>query len=292
MDSDVFAIEVSLVHNGCSRYSVGVLATWNERVRSLGAADAVPRIAHDDLRAFEHAVSLRRPVLVERAVAHWPAMRMWSLASLQERHGDARLSAYRVVDGRLVFDDRTGLVQESIALGAFLADVAASKPLRHRIRDRILPQSILADVPPPLHCRDRLRLQTNLWVSAANTVSRVHYDQPEGLLAAVMGTKRVMLFAPSEKRNLYPYPPWSPSAQFAQVDLDQPDMRRFPRLARARGAIAELVPGDALYLPGGHWHYVESDEVTISIGFRWWRYSDLPRLVLADLYKRLRGHTR
>jgi ribosomal protein L16 Arg81 hydroxylase len=56
--------------------------------------------------------------------------------------------------------------------------------------------------------------------------------------------------------------------------------------------VCELAPGDALYLPGGVSHYVESDELTVSVGFTWWRFADLPRLMLADLYKRARRHTK
>ena len=44
------------------------------------------------------------------------------------------------------------------------------------------------------------------------------------------------------------------------VSLHEPDLARFPRFAEAlRHALsAELEPGDALYIPYGWWHHVES----------------------------------
>ena len=88
------------------------------------------------------------------------------------------------------------------------------------------------------------------------------------------------LFAPEQTPWLYRVP-FSFSALF-DVAPDAPDHARFPALARARGAIAELAHGDALYIPPGWWHYVVYDDAGFSLSLR--TFPGTPRDVVAALY--------
>jgi hypothetical protein len=56
------------------------------------------------------------------------------------------------------------------------------------------------------------------------------------------------------------------------VDPFAPDLERFPRFAEAarHAEVATLEPGDAIYIPYGWWHGVESlDPVSILVNY-WW----------------------
>jgi lysine-specific demethylase 8 len=152
--------------------------------------------------------------------------------------------------------------------------------------------ALLADVEAPSYCRNGLPIELNLWISGPRTFSRLHFDQPHNLLAEVAGEKRAILIPASERRFVYPSPLGSAAAQFSRVDLRAPDLARFPALRRAHPLEGVVRPGDALFIPGGHWHYLEAEEATISVGIRWWPWTRLPLLLAADAYKRLRGHTR
>lgn len=44
----------------------------------------------------------------------------------------------------------------------------------------------------------------------------------------------------------------------------------FPRFKEARYTEVELGPGEALYIPRGHWHYVRALTASFSVSF-WWR---------------------
>ena len=60
------------------------------------------------------------------------------------------------------------------------------------------------------------------------------------------------------------------------VDLEHPDIERFPRFAEAAMTAqrAELAPGDAIYIPFHWWHGVDSlAEVNLFVNY-WW--SDAP----------------
>ena len=45
---------------------------------------------------------------------------------------------------------------------------------------------------------------------------------------------------------------------------------RFPAVRQAEYTEAVLGPGDALFIPHGHWHYVRSLETSLSVNFWFW----------------------
>jgi len=56
------------------------------------------------------------------------------------------------------------------------------------------------------------------------------------------------------------------------VDFARPDFARFPRFAGAleRARVAELGPGDAIFIPSMWWHHVQGlDAFTVLVNY-WW----------------------
>jgi lysine-specific demethylase 8 len=53
----------------------------------------------------------------------------------------------------------------------------------------------------------------------------------------------------------------------SQVDLDNPDLSRFPLFASAEYSECVLRAGEMLYIPYKWWHYVRSLEVSFSVSF-------------------------
>ncbi len=54
-----------------------------------------------------------------------------------------------------------------------------------------------------------------------------------------------------------------------QVDLDAPDLARFPDAAGLPFADCLLRPGQLLFIPRGWWHYVRAATISFSVSF-WW----------------------
>ena len=53
----------------------------------------------------------------------------------------------------------------------------------------------------------------------------------------------------------------------SQVELENPDLDRFPLFNEAPFTDCVLSPGDVLYIPPGWWHYVRSESVSFSVSF-------------------------
>lgn len=103
-----------------------------------------------------------------------------------------------------------------------------------------------------------------LWISSPGCVTPLHFDLCHGFLCQIRGTKRVLLFAPTDLRSLYINPPDGPNPNTSQVDIaawleeDADQQKRFPKVANADPYEHLLQPGEALYIPPFWWHHVST----------------------------------
>ena len=117
-------------------------------------------------------------------------------------------------------------------------------------------------------------VQPRLWLGNA-FLTPAHIDELDNLACVVGGHRRFTLFPPEQVRNLYIGPvDFTPAgAPVSLVSLKSPDFERFPRFREALAAaqVADLEPGDALFIPAVWWHHVESfDVVNILVNY-WWQ---------------------
>lgn len=144
--------------------------------------------------------------------------------------------------------------------------------------------------------------QVNLWMAVRPTRTGLHYDAYRNILVVLHGRKTVTLYAPSESGNLYAHPVHSKSANHSRVDVSSPDLEAHPRFASAKSQTIVVNAGgawvwsscevddgcvvvaaddamlasrpcgcsllsDALFIPEGWWHQVDSDAFTIAVNF-------------------------
>jgi hypothetical protein len=91
----------------------------------------------------------------------------------------------------------------------------------------------------------------------------------------VAGTRRFTLFPPDQIGNLYigPLEFTMAGPPASMVDFHAPDYERFPKFREAEkaGMVAELQPGDALYIPSLWWHHVEAEGAFNLLVNYWWK---------------------
>ena len=116
----------------------------------------------------------------------------------------------------------------------------------------------------------------SIWIGNRTRIA-AHHDLPDNLACVVAGHRRFTLFPPEQLANLYVGPlDFTPAGQpISLVDFERPDYGRFPRFAEALKAarLAELGPGDAIFIPSMWWHHIESlDAFNVLVNY-WWRQS-------------------
>jgi hypothetical protein len=122
------------------------------------------------------------------------------------------------------------------------------------------------------------KLLASIWIGNRSRVAP-HNDVPNNVAVCVVGRRRFTLFPPDQFANLYLGPvDHTPAGRpISMVDLANPDLDRFPRIveALAHAQVAELEPGDAIFIPSLWWHQVEAlGPFNILVNY-WWR--DVPR---------------
>ncbi len=117
-----------------------------------------------------------------------------------------------------------------------------------------------------------------LWLGNASRAS-THYDGSHNIAAVVAGRRRFALFPPEQAANLYVGPLENTIAgqPTSMVDVEAPNLDRYPQFLDALAAmqVAELEPGDALFIPALWWHDVRaSGPLNVLVNYWWGQAKD------------------
>jgi hypothetical protein len=110
--------------------------------------------------------------------------------------------------------------------------------------------------------RSHSKGQVFFWFGPAGTVTPLHHDVMNVLVAQIYGTKRVMLIPPDQTQLVYNH-----IGVYSEVNPEKPDFERFPRFRQAGAISVDVGPGDVLFIPVGWWHHVRSLSVSITVSY-------------------------
>ena len=87
----------------------------------------------------------------------------------------------------------------------------------------------------------------------------------DNFLVMIQGRKQLRLFGLDQLSNLYPNPIGSQGKTIqSQVNLDSPDLTKYPKFKNAQCQYCILGPGEMLYIPAFYWHQVTALDSGIS----------------------------
>nr|XP_023022398.1 lysine-specific demethylase 8-like [Leptinotarsa decemlineata] len=109
----------------------------------------------------------------------------------------------------------------------------------------------------------------NAWLGPMGTVSPLHHDPKNNILAQIYGYKQIILFSPKDSPFLYPHEDKLLN-NTAQVNPLQPDLEKYPKFSKAKMYKCLLGPGEMLFIPVKWWHHVSALEKSFSVSF-WWK---------------------
>ncbi|WP_129641126.1 cupin-like domain-containing protein [Peristeroidobacter agariperforans] len=259
----------------------------------LASARRIPEIAGVDPRALPDDVLLStQPVVLKGLVADWPMVRAGlesnqsAVAYIRKFYRDATVGALLgapEIDGRFFYnEDLSGFNFKAVKLKL---DVMLDEVERHK--DAVKPPAIYVGSTTVDTCLPGFRGENDLgfrerqplvsiWLGNRTRIA-AHHDLPDNIACVVVGHRRFTLFPPEQLENLYIGPlDFTPAGQaISMVDFAKPDLQRFPKFAEAarHAHVAELSPGDAIFIPSMWWHHIEAlDSLNVLVNY-WWRRS-------------------
>ncbi|KAL5055828.1 hypothetical protein RYX36_036510 [Vicia faba] len=212
------------------------------------------------------------PVIISDCMAHWPAKKNWNNKEYLLRVAGDRTVPVEVGKNYLCSDWK----QELVTFSEFLERISShgcspSGPTylaQHPLFDQI--NELRKDIFIPDYCfagGGELR-SLNAWFGPAGTVTPLHHDPHHNILAQVVGKKYIRLYPASLSEELFPYSETMLSNS-SQVDLDDVDEMKFPKVQDLEFLDCILEEGEMLYIPPKWWHYVRSLTTSLSVSF-WW----------------------
>lgn len=114
----------------------------------------------------------------------------------------------------------------------------------------------------PLTIETKHPTDTRLWIGSSGTCSGLHTDLKDNIFAQIVGTKKVFLVPMNQTHLSYPF---IDNLVNSQVDPENYSIEKFPKFARADVYETTVGPGDVLFIPRGWWHYLRSEQPSISI---------------------------
>jgi hypothetical protein len=241
--------------------------------------DLVPRLTIIERRSglsaeefLERYYAVNRPVILTDEMADWPALARWTPGYLKtavgarpieyqgERTLNQRFERYKDAHRREapfdVFIDQ--IVRPGAGNDAYLTaynserNAEALSVLHDDLGflDKFLDRNVA--VPHGM-----------IWIGPAGTVTSLHHDLTNNLIAQIVGRKRVKLAPAAEVGKLY-----NDQHVFSEIsDLEATDidLMRHPRLAELRLYDVLLEPGEILFMPVGWWHQVKSLDFSVTI---------------------------
>lgn len=144
---------------------------------------------------------------------------------------------------------------------------------QHNLFDQI--PALRMDIMTPEYCcttnrhvENEIDVDIKAWLGPGGTTSPMHIDEKHNLLCQVFGSKSIILAAPKDSPNLYPFE-GDMLKNTSQIDAEHLDYDRFPLLRNVTFYRFTLHKGEMLYIPPKWWHFVRSLSKSFSVSF-WW----------------------
>lgn len=211
----------------------------------------------------------RVPTLLEGIMTDWPTAEHWTKDYLNSVCGDQLVEVMSDRDSDPRFEvhcehHRRSMLFSDLANIAF-SDVQSNNTYmvaNNRFFATDGGKKLLKDIPLSPDYFDPADTDNKvfLWFGPGGTITPLHYDVVDIVICQVVGSKHFRLFTTDQAPLLY-----NSVGVFSDVDSEKPDLSRYPLYKYAQAVEFDLHPGEAVFLPQGHWHQVRALDTSISV---------------------------
>ncbi|MEN0004497.1 MAG: cupin-like domain-containing protein [Bacteroidota bacterium] len=217
--------------------------------------------------SFAHEyLAYHKPVVFTDLMDPWPAKKKWTIEWFKSEHGDLQVPVF---SGNYSKPGKKYMSPEKVIPFKEYLEILESGPTDLRMFlfniFRHAPE-LGNDFSSPTIMDGFIKDFPFMFFGGEGSKVALHYDidLAHVFLNQFHGRKRVVLFPPEQSRNIYHHP----FTVASYIDVNTPDYDRFPALKNAWGYETTLNPGETIFMPSGHWHYIEYTDGGYSIALR------------------------
>ena len=272
----------NLPNEACYAAAQRALQRWNKLKAVLNVRKSVAALAHGSGRIerrsaisrgefLERYYAANRPVILTGMLADSFAYQCWTPEHLSRTCGDVTVEvmAGRLADPR--YEMNCDAHRFSVPLAHYVSMVldggstndyylVANNGFFTRSETQILFNEA-PQLPEYLDHSDA-QAKTFLWFGPGGTITPLHHDIMNVMVAQIYGRKRFTLICPEDTPYVY-----NEVGVYSEVDCKNPDYTRHPWYQYATPMEVVLDPGEVLFIPVGWWHHVEGLDTSIMVSY-------------------------
>jgi Cupin-like domain len=244
-----------------------------QQLRSLTQdLQGIERRAHVTPQEFlEKYYATNTPVILTNMLHEWKAMQLWTPEYLKTQYGHCVVEVQTKRNRDANYEINSPQHKATLFLSDYADMVVSGQETNDYYMvanngnlDRPDFKSLLQDIQqfPGLLDSDQAAQRVFLWFGPSGTITPIHHDPMNLIMAHIYGRKRWRLISPNETPLVYNH-----VGVFSEVDLENPDYEKYPLFKQAHVIEAVLEPGEIIFVPVGWWHQVKSLDVSISLSF-------------------------
>jgi LPS sulfotransferase NodH len=233
------------------------------------AIERRPRLSRQEF--LESYYVANRPVVIQGLLDDWPVRDLWTPSYLKQRAGDAIVEIMAGRDADPHYELNVHRHRKLVPFSEYIDAVESCGATNdhylvanNNFFQRPGCDVLLDDLTPFTDILDPAlkRGHTFLWYGPAGTVTPLHHDACNILIAQLRGRKQFKVIPATQWPLVY-----NASSYFSEVDCEWPDYTRWPLFKDATVIDLTLEAGEVLFMPVGWWHFVRTLEITTMVSF-------------------------
>ncbi|MDY6786199.1 MAG: cupin-like domain-containing protein [Cyanobacteriota bacterium] len=220
---------------------------------------------------LEKYYATNTPVILTDMMQDLPAMSLWCPEYLKTKYGDSLVEVQTNRNSNPNYEIDTQKHKQIVKLSEYADRVVSGGETNDYYmvanngnleREDLKP--LLDDIQMFSEFLDSSKTKERVffWFGPAGTITPLHHDPMNLMMAHVYGRKRWRLISPDATPLLY-----NNVGVFSEVDLENLDDEKYPLFRDVRVIETVLEPGEVIFIPVGWWHQVKSLDISIALSF-------------------------
>lgn len=212
------------------------------------------------------------PAVFTDGFDHWPAKNRWCPAYFVEQVGDKQVEVQYGRERDRQYERNSRKYKQKMRMDEFCRLVVeggesndyylTANNNQASLSELELLFEDVGDFGKGYRIPETIKTRSHLWFGPKGAFTPLHHDLTNNMLVQIYGRKKLTLIPAFQVPHLY-----NDTHVYSATDFPEVDVKRFPRMKSVTPIEVILNPGEAVFIPIGWWHCVESLDVSISVSF-------------------------